>query len=154
MIAGRLRGDRLEEFLKLAFGIFQDRNCGKLPKSAEEFSENEFTRGLESAVEEDCAENGLEGICEGRLAFATAVQFFAAAENEILTEVELAGALGQGAAINQLGASFGERTFAEGRELLVKLAGKNELEDGIAEELEPLVSLHREALFVGNGRMS
>ncbi len=71
----------------------------------------------------------------------------------MLAKVQLPGALRQGAAIDQFGAGLGQRAFAEGGEFVVKLARQHELEDGIAQEFEPLVVLHGRALFMRDGRV-
>jgi len=65
-------------------------------------------------------------------------------------QAELTSMLGESAAIDEFGASFGEWAFPEGREILIELARENELEDGVTKEFEPLVRLDWHALFVGD----
>jgi len=60
----------------------------------------------------------------------------------VLPEAQVPGALGQGPAVDQLGAGFGQRALAEGGELLIQLAREHKLQDGITQEFEPLIGLH------------
>jgi hypothetical protein len=153
VVTGGFGGVGLKEFLQLAFGIFEDRNDGKLSESAEELAQNEFACGLEPLVQEDSAQKRLEGVSQGRGALATAGDFLAAAEDEVAAEAELTGALGQAATVDEFGAGFGERTFAEAGELFVKFASQGKLEDSIAEKLEALIGLKGQALLVRDGGM-
>src|SRR6266850_3914830 len=119
-----------------------------------ELAENKFARGVKTAIEENGAENGFEGVCEGGWTFAATVEFFASAQDEMLAEAKLARMVGERAAIDQFGASFCQGTFAEGGEIQVKLASENQLEDSIAQEFKALVGLDGHALFVSDGRVS
>jgi len=117
-------------------------------------AKNEFTGSLETAVEENRPEKGFERVRQSGGTLAPAVNFFASTQDEMLAEPELAGVFGKSATIDQLGASFGERAFAKGREILVELPSENELEDSVTEKFEALVGLHGNALFVRDGGMS
>ena len=66
----------------------------------------------------------------------------------MLAQAQVPGALGQGAAIDQLGAGLGERAFTEAGELLVQFAREHELQDGVAQEFEALVGLGGGALLM------
>ena len=64
------------------------------------------------------------------------------------SDAQLSGALGQRAAIHQLGAAFGERSFAKIRKFFIQLARQHELQHGIAEKFQALIGFERDALFV------
>ena len=111
-------------------------------------AQNELARGLESAIEKDRAEQRLEGVGQRGGPLAAAVQFLAAAEDQMLPEAQFAALLGQRAAIDEFGAGLGQRAFAEGGKFFVQLARQHELQNGVAEEFQPLIRLHRRALLV------
>jgi hypothetical protein len=150
IILRRLGGNRLEKFLEFAFGIFERGNDGQRADGAMKLTKDEFTGRIKTTVQKNRAEQRFESVRKCGSAFAAAMQFFASTENEMLAQAKLASMVGEGAAVDEFGARFRERSFAERREILVELASENELEDGIAQELEPLVGLDRNALFVGD----
>jgi hypothetical protein len=154
LIPGRLGGNGLKQFLKFAFGIFQDGNDRKLAKRGEKLAENKFARGIKAAIEKNRAQQSLEGVSERGRSLASAVLCFAAAKNEVLAEPETPAMLGKRPAIHQLRPRFGERPFAKRGEFFVKRARENKLKDSIAEEFEALVGLDRDALLVSNRRVS
>ncbi len=151
VVMGGFGRDGLEQFLEFALGIFENRDDGDLAESAQELAKNEVARGFESPVNKNRPEQGLKGVCEGRRSLPAAVHFFATAKGEVGAEAQPPPVFGQGTAVDEFGAGFGEGAFANGREFFVELARQDELQDGIAEELEALVSLNRSALLVGNG---
>jgi hypothetical protein len=153
VILGGVGGNGLQQFLKFTFGIFERGNDRESPYSAVELAKYEFTGRVKAAVEENSAEKGLKRICQSRRTIAATVKFFASAEDEMLAQAKLPSLLGERAAVDEFGARFRERSFAERREILVELASENELEDGITEEFEALVGLDRNALFVGDRGM-
>jgi hypothetical protein len=140
----------LEQFLEFAFGVFECGDDRQGANSAMELAQNKFTGGIKAAVEKNRAEKGFESVRKSGRAVATTVEFFAPTEDEMLAEAKLAGVFCEGAAIDEFGAGFREGTFAEGGEILVELASKNELEDSITEEFEPLIGLDRNTLFVSD----
>jgi len=152
-VLGRFRRHRLQHFLQFPLGVFQDRNDGQFPEGLFELFEDKSPRLLETGIQKDGAQQSLEGVGQRGGAIAAAVEFLPAAEDEAATEAKPAAMVGQGSPIDQLGPGLGERPFAKGAEFVVKLAGQDQLEDGIAEKFQPLVGLHRRPLFVGNGRM-
>jgi hypothetical protein len=81
------------------------------------------------------------------------VKFFASAQDEVVSQAELARVLGKRAAIDEFGAGLCQRPLSEGWKILVELASENELQDGISQELQPLVGLHGNALFVCHRRV-
>ena len=148
-----LRGfgrDGLQQLLQLALGVFENGNHREPAEGRLEFAENEVAGGLESAIEQDRAEQRLVSVGQRGGPFAAAMQFLAPAHDQVLAEAQVPGALGQGAAIDQFGAGLGQRAFAEGGELLIQLAREHKLQHGVAEEFEPLVGLHGRALLVGD----
>jgi hypothetical protein len=68
-------------------------------------------------------------------------------------EVKRAGAFGQCAAVDKLGARLRQRPFIKRGEFFVQLARENELQHCVAEEFQPLIVRLRPATFVRNGRM-
>jgi hypothetical protein len=113
-------------------------------------AKNEFTGRFKAAIEENRAQKRFERVRQSGGTLASAMEFFASTQDEMLAKPELAGVFGKGASVDQLGPSFGERAFAEGRKILIELPSENELEHGVTEEFEPLVGLDGNALFVGN----
>lgn len=150
VILWRLRGKGLQQFLEFAFRIFERGDDRQRTDYAMKLAKNEFTGGLKAAVEKNRAEKRFESVRQSGGTFATAVQFFASTQDEMFAQTELASMVSEGASIDQLGASFGERAFAKGRKILIELASENELEDSITEEFEALVGLDRHALFVSD----
>jgi hypothetical protein len=150
IILGRLGGNGLEQFLEFAFGIFERGNDGQRADRSMKLPKDEFTGRIKTAIEENRSEQRFESVRKSRSAFAATVEFFASAQEEMFAEAKLARVFGQSAAIDKFSAGFRQRTFAEGREILVKLPSENELEDRIAEELEALVGLDGNTLFVGH----
>src|SRR5690349_2297566 len=68
-------------------------------------------------------------------------------------ETKTAAMLGQRAAIDQLGAPFGQGTFAKGGKFFIEHSREDQLEDGVTQKLQALVSLHGRPFFVRHGRM-
>ena len=86
-------------------------------------------------------------------AFASAVHFLAAAQNQMRAEAERAGVFGQRAAVDEFGARLGQRAFVERGKFFIKLVREDELQHGVAEKFQPLVVRRRRAAFVRDGRM-
>lgn len=78
VILRRLRGDRLQQFLKFAFGVLQRRNDRQCANSPVELAKNEFACGVKATIEKNSAEKGFKSIRQRRRALATAMEFFAA----------------------------------------------------------------------------
>ena len=103
---------------------------------------------VESAIEQDRAEQRLVSVGEGGRAVPAAMQFLTPAEDQMLPEAQVPGALGQGSAVDQLGAGFGQRALAKGGELFIQLAREHKLQNGITQEFEPLIGLHRRSVLM------
>ncbi len=140
----------MEQFLEFALGIFECGNDRQSAHSAMELAKNKFTCGIKAAIEKNRAEKGFKGICEGGGTVAATVDFFAATEDEMFAQAEMAGMFGKGATIDEFGAGFCERAFAKRGKILVELASENELKNSITQELEALVGLDWNTLFVGD----
>src|SRR6185437_9057261 len=132
----RFGGDGLQQFLQLALGILHNWNCADVDKVAAEFAQDEFARGLKTAVEENCADERFVGIRESRWALASAVGFFTAAERKVRAEIQRGAVGGECQAIHQLRARFRQGAFVEAGKFFVEFAGEDELQDGVAEELK------------------
>lgn len=148
VILGRLRGNRLKEFLQFALGVFQSWYYRECAHGTLKFPENEFTGGLEPAIKENCAEEGLERIGQGGRTLASAVEFLASADDQMLAEAKPSRVFGEGASIDQFCAGFGERTFTERREISIQFASEHKLKDRIAKEFQTLIGLERNTLLV------
>ena len=66
---------------------------------------------------------------------------FAATEEDVFVQADVATVFGEDAAIDEGGAGFGERAFAVIGKFIVEDAGEDELQDGVAEEFEALIGL-------------
>lgn len=150
VVVGRLGGVGLEHLLKLALrvlGVGRGRQRFDLRLEA---SQHEFAGSLETGVDEDRAEERFEGVGECGGPLASAVEGFAAAEEEVAAQVEAAALFGEEAAVDQSGAGLGEIALTEIGEAVVELAGEDQLENRVAEEFEPLVVLNAVTLFVSH----
>ena len=66
---------------------------------------------------------------------------------------QVPGALRERPAIDELRAGLGQRALVEGGELLIQLAREDELQDGVAKELEALIGLEGRVVLVGDRRV-
>ena len=153
LILRRFGGSGLEQFLKFALRIFQNREVIQFSKRPAEFAQNEFARGFITSVEKQRANERLERIGERRGTLASAVKLLAAAENEMRTEINHATVDGQRTAVDEFGAGFRERPFFVFGKFFVKLAGQHELQYRVTEKFQALVVLKGLVLFVGDRRM-
>ena len=154
---------RLQQFLQLALRIFDDRQHVQFAEGRAKFAQNEFARRLKSAVQKNRAEQRFKRVRQRGRAFAPAVHFLAAAQNQMRAEAEGAGVFGQRAAVDEFCARLGQRTFIERGKFLVKLLRQDELQHGVAEKFQPLIvrGLSRRfvparrgfAWLMGDGRM-
>src|SRR5260370_27391298 len=63
MILGRLGGNGLKEFLKFALGILECRNHRERADRAVKLAQDEFTGGIETAIEGNRTEQRCKSIC-------------------------------------------------------------------------------------------
>ena len=109
----------MQQLLQFALGVFENGNHREPAEGCLELGENEVAGRLEPAIEEDRAQQRFVGVGQRRGPLATAVDLLAPADDQILAEAQVLGALGQCPAINELGAGFGQRAFAEAWEFLI-----------------------------------
>ena len=104
-----------------------------------QLAQHELARGLPAGVEVDRPEDRLEGVGQdGGLGPATR-SFFAPAQQEDLTHSEPRRHLRQDAGVHHGGADLGQLAFGEVGEAVERVAGHDETQHGVAQELEPLV---------------
>ena len=104
-----------------------------------EFAEDELASRFEPAIEEYRAEQRLVSVRQRRRPFRPPCSSSPRLKIRCCPMPEVPGVLGQRAAVDEFGAGLGQRAFAEGGEFLVKLASKDKLQHGVAEEFEPLI---------------
>ena len=138
-VAGRVGRGGLEHLLELALGVLEVRQLAELAEGAAELARDQVAGGFVAGVQEHRAEHGLERIGQRRAADAPAGGLLAAAEDQEIADLEPASLLRERGAVHELRPCLGERAFAVPRETLVKLVGEDELQHGVAEELQPLV---------------
>ena len=87
-IRGAARGDRLQQLLQLALGIDFQWLLFELLEVVLHFLENETADRFEIAVEVDRAEEGFEGVAQGRIALSASARLFAAAHQQMPAKIE------------------------------------------------------------------
>src|SRR5581483_12161408 len=103
---------------------------------------------VETEIEVDRAEHRLEGVSQDAGLVAPPGHLLSPAEPDVLAEVQVARDVGQRVHVHDGGPELGELALGHLRELAVREVGHHEPEDGIPQELEPLV-VHRRALLEG-----
>lgn len=136
----------LDFFLEAALGIFAHTGGGEAFREGSVEGEHNATGGGVSTVQIHRADEGLEGVFEGGVAGAAAGLFFTEAEAEVGGEIDLAGELGEETAAGEHGAPLGKSSFPLGGVEEEEGFGDNELEHGVAKELETLVVLDERGL--------
>lgn len=148
----------LDFFLEAALGVFAGAGAGEAFLEGAVEGEHDATGGGVFTVQIHGADEGLEGVFEGGVAGAAAGVLFAEAEAEVGGEIDLAGELGEEAAAGEHGAALGKGSFPLGGVEEEEGFGDNELEHGVAKELETLVIFDARKLFgkerrVGEGAL-
>ena len=126
------------------------RSCSRVLKSCSPASRADATRapnsrrttpndGVEAAVEVDGGDQRLAGVGQHRRLAPPARLLLAAAEEEPLAEAELAGDLGQAELVDDAGARLGQLALVALGRGVHQQVPDDEVEHGVAEELEPLV---------------
>ena len=90
-------------------------------------------------IEVDGGDYRLENFLEDGIALFAAAAAFPFAEGDIVAKGEAAGGLGQGFPADEGGAAFGEFALVDQRQVAVEFVGDDQFQDGVAEELHPLV---------------
>src|SRR5439155_3014576 len=101
-------------------------------------------RGVVSGVQEHGTEDGLERVGQQRLQAPAAALGDAFAQVEVAAEIKLLRQLGQGVRVDHRGAGLGQLALGRAGVMLVEILGGDQLEDGVAEILEPLVVARRD----------
>jgi hypothetical protein len=115
---------------------------------------DDLDRRDEPTVEVDRREDRLERVGEDRWLGAAARLLLALAEHHPLADAELAGDLAQAGLAHDLGAGHAELAFPELRIPRHQLVAHDQVEDRVAQELEPLIVEMLPLFFVGNARVS
>lgn len=92
-----------------------------------------------AAVDEDGADDGLEGVGKQRVAATTATERGAFAHDERLADLELARELGQGFFVHQGGTDARQLAFGETFTTFHEPTADGEAEDGVTEEFQTFV---------------
>ena len=138
-VAGALRRKRLEQLLEAAFWIGVGEGAFEPLEVLARFGEDDAAHGDVIAVEIHGADERLVGVGEGGGALTAAAGFLAASHHEIAAEIDIGGVHTEAFATDELGAQFGEVAFRVVGEMVEEVLGKDELEDGVAEELQALI---------------
>src|SRR5712692_1167183 len=99
--------------------------------------------GVVAGIQKHSAKHGLERIREQRLQTSTAALGDALAQVEVAAEVELLGHLGQRVGVDHRRTSLCQLALGRARVVLVQVLGGDQLQDGVAEILEPFVVTRR-----------
>jgi hypothetical protein len=108
---------------------------------------DKFADGLEAAVEEESADDGLHGVGEHGAFAAKAAAVFAAAEAEKIAEPDGRGYFGHVLSADQLGANAGQFALMPLGMKKEECFADDEAKDGVAEEFEAFVVAEGGRLF-------
>ena len=133
------RRDCLQQFLEMTFGIDVDRLHFQSRQIVRGQRQNKPARRRQIGVEVDCAEERFEGVGQRRGPHPSAASFFAASHHEILAEIEFERVPAQSFTGDEPRAQLRQSPFGFAREKREEMLGHDELHDGIAEVLEPLI---------------
>ena len=136
--------------LELAFRVVFDGRLDVVEHFVEIGEEREADAAgfLQTAVEIDGTEEGLEQIAERRRLGAAAGGRFAFAEKQGEIQLELACVGDVGGLVRDVGADFREEAFVHVFERLEDVVRRDDLQDGVAKKFEPLV-VGRRLLLLG-----
>lgn len=153
-VTGTRGGEGLKDFLELAFGVVLfglmfDSADGRLA-----VVENEPLGNGIIAVQVDGSDEGFKGIRKGGGTVAATVGFLAFAHEQVGAQIDAAGIGLERFAGDEPGAQLGEFALREGGEERVEKLGEDELNDGVAQELEALIVEVRLLRFVSQAGMS
>ena len=95
--------------------------------------------GLDAAGEVDRPDDRLDGVGQDRGLVATAGGLLAAAQLDVLAEVEVAGHAREGAGVDDRGAQLGQPSLGEVRVGRVERLGHDDAQHRVAQELQALV---------------
>src|SRR5579884_830292 len=111
-----------------------------------EQAHHELVGGVPPAVEIGGGQHRLHGVGQDRGLLPAAGQTLALAEEHERAELDLGGQLGEDAGVDHRRPHLGQLALREVREGAVDVVGDDQAEDGVAQELQPLVRLERRVL--------
>ena len=112
-----------------------------------QLAQDQLLGGVPARIEVDGPEDGLEGVRQDGGLGPPAGGLLAPAQQQDLAHAEALGHLGQHAGVHHGRAHLGQHPLGEVGVALVAVAGHDETEDGVAEELEAFVG-RRPALLL------
>lgn len=138
-VGGSFGLEGLEDFLK---GALRVDFLGIVDHSVElgaSFTEEETAGGLEATIHVNRPDNAFEGVGQCGRPVAAAAGFLAPSHHEVVAEPQFAREDAERGTGDESGAQFGQAAFAEIREQAEEVLGDDQLDDGVAEELQALV---------------
>src|SRR6266511_1626555 len=139
LVAGQLVERLGRQLLEARLVVVATRAGCALDDAGLEQPQHELARRVPPAVEVDGRDHGLHGVGEDRRLVAAARRGLALAEQQRRAQVRLARHLGDHLTVDDRGAQLRQLALGHIRVLGEHVVGDDEAEDGIAEELEPLV---------------
>ena len=144
----------LDDLLQLGLIVGKGAALAGLLCLARDEAQHKGARGLDAAVQVDCAEEGLHRIGQDGRALPAAALLLAVAETDLLVDAKFLGDFIQRMLTHHRRAQLGQLALREVGELVVEIVGRDKAEYGIAEELEPFIVLQMaHALFIGVRRV-
>src|SRR6266849_1054970 len=101
--------------------------------------QNKVARRRPSAIEIQCSQDRFQRVHQQSGFIAAAALLFAAAQAQIVADLELLGHAQQVPLPNQMRAQFRKMSFVKSREATEQRLGSNQAQDGISQELELFV---------------
>ncbi len=126
--------NRLHQLLEFSFGVFNDGKDGQLPKYRAKNPQNERPRVSKLLSKKTAPSTASMQSASAELRSRPPCSSSPLAEDQMLPQAKLPGVVGQGAAVDQFGAGFGEWPFIKIGKPLVEFLGQDQLKNRIAEE--------------------
>ena len=139
LVDGAARRDGLKQFLQLSLWIDLERFFFETLELFLHFFENKPANRFEIAIEINRAEERFEGVAERRVALPAPAGLFPAAHQQMPAETKPRRAYFERFARNEPRPPGCQATFPRFAVTRKKVLRDDELEDGIAQELEPLI---------------
>jgi len=153
-VNGCLRVDGLQKFLELALRVALFRTGDHVADFRFEQPQDQVPRRAQAGVQIDRADQRLERVRKRGQTPPPAGGFLALAEQHVVAEMDRHRKPGQRPAGNHARAQLGQPAFREIRKHFEKLLRDDQLQDGVAEELHPLVIEVRLLRLVSEAGMS
>ena len=138
-ILGALGRNRLKQLLKRAFRVVRRPFFGGGLQILFKLSEHKPARFLHAAVQIDCPHNRFKRVSQRGRTASAAVLFFPFAQDQRFPQRQPGGAAAQGSAIDHPRPRLGQHALLDLRMSAVKLRGKDQLQDGVAQKFKPLI---------------